>query len=368
MKEDICPHSNDMRKLRAEDGTYEKMHTTQNTQMYGDKEREVHIMTYSEFGHKILYNDDSLIGVNKIFCDEIHSLPEYRSIDNDEALSCALRYLFQKYEGREIYYFTATDDNLRRLDKNRPGLMGKVKTFDYREHNDIVKYMDLSKYEIHHIEQIRPHLKARASSFKYFGHKGLAFSKRIEGQKRIEEILIEEGFNPLVLWSDNNDKYTMSASQLEVRDELIRTNKIPDPYNFLIINSAMREGWDLKDPRVTLAIMNTTDNTDTIQARGRIRSDLDLLIYRIIEEKEIKIILEVPPRYIDKPLTTSIKNTLCKELNVINSRGSLSKWATIKGHLFNNGYEVFEAIEIIHDKRTRVSYITKVECKEDCVD
>lgn len=358
LKEDVCPHNTEMRRNLANDGESEMMFTTRNRRYFGTKNYKVHVLTYSEFGYKIMDNDNFMEDVNMLFCDEIHSLPEYKNIGNDEALICALRYVFQKYKNKQIFYFTATDDNLIELSKERPALLENVTTFDYREHEDIIKYVDLSEYKINHIEQIRPHLKARIKSFNYFKLKGLAFNKRISGQKIIEDILIEEGYKPLVLWSDKNDDYPLSKEQLRCREELIKTGLIPEPYNFLVINSAMREGWDLKDNSVKLAIMNTMNNTDSIQARGRLRGDLDVLIYRTLDEDEDKVLVTVPERYLDNPLTTKIKNTLCKELNITDSRGRQSKWRAVKGHLFKNGYEIFDMTETIQGKRTRVSYIT----------
>ena len=40
----------------------------------------------------------------------------------------------------------------------------------------------------------------------------------------------------------------------------------------------MQEGWNLDDDMMRLAILDTTDITEQIQALGRIRRDVDLLI------------------------------------------------------------------------------------------
>lgn len=360
LKEDVCPHDSKLREQRAAEGKSKLMFTSRNRNKYGMGEYEVHVMTYSELGFRISDNNDFLKDIEQIYCDEVHSLPEYRQISSSESLIHAIKYLFNKQEGKQIFYFTATNDNLNKLTKKRPALMKYVKTFDYRNHKDIMKYMNLSKYKLNYIEQIRPHLKARTESFEYFGYKGLAFSKTIKGQKKIGQILVEEGYKPLLLWSDSNNKQPLSEEQLKARQELIETNKIPKGYNFLVINSAMREGWDLKDSKVKLAIMNTTNNTDFIQARGRIRQDLDVLLYRTLDENLDDLILKLPEKYENIPLCTEQKSKLCEELKIIDSKGRLSKWNAIKKHLLKSGYDVIDTKRVINGKQVRVSIITKL--------
>lgn len=359
LKDDVCPNDNEIKQDRASQGVSEMMYTSKNKQSFGDKKYDIHVMTYAEFGlrtennNKFLENGDFV----QIHCDEIHSLPEYKKIDKSEPLIHAIKYLFSKHENQQIFYYTATRENLDILEREKPGTFDDVKVFDYLEHPNIRKYVSLSEYKINHIEQIRSHLIARLKSFDYFGHKGLAFSRTIAGQLKIKDILTEEQYKPLVLWSDNNGDFPLSKLQIEARSELIRTNKIPEPYNFLVINSAMREGWDLKDPKVKLAIMNTTNETDGIQALGRIRKDIDILIYRSNDTIKRRLI-DLPVSYLGRTLTTSMKRDLCSNLNIINKRGTVSQWAYIKKSLQKSGYKIKDSTITIDQKRVRVSTIT----------
>lgn len=363
LKNSICPDDNELKRANADLGKSQMMFTTKNKNVYGDEDYYIYIMTYAEFGKRIEINDEFIDKHNflQIHCDEIHSLPEYKNIDKNEGLIHAIRYLFNKNDRHKIFYYTATSDNLDSLEKDRPGTMKYVKTFNYLKHPDIKKYMALSEYKINHIEQIRTHLESRLESFNYFGHKGLAFNKTIAGQRKIAQILSEEGYNPLVLWSDNNLENKLSNNQLKARNELIKTNKIPEPYNFLVINSAMREGWDLKDPKLKLAIMNTTNPTDKIQALGRIRKDIDILIYRtksdLSEDKEIY----VPSTFMNVPLTVELKADLCNVLQVINEKGQVLKWQSLKKIILNNGYNIEETKAKINGGYSRVSIITSIK-------
>lgn len=323
------------------------------------------LMTYHEFGLRIKDNNSFVENVGKIFCDEVHSLPEYKEYSGSGnfnlikfALEHAMKYLFNKQPGKQIFYFTATDENFLKLKKARPELVKDVKVYDYRKHPEIKQYMELSKAYITHIEQIRPFLKERKESFDYFKSKGLAFGKTIANLKVIEKILEEEGYNPLVLWSDMNEEYKLTKEQQRARNYLIKHGKIPDKYNFLVMNSALREGWDLKDPSVRIAIMNTTSETDRIQARGRIRKDIDLIIYKTTENLDKLHNEQVMSKYINVPLTTKEKSELAEILDLRDKYNRLLKWRTVSKTLKENGYEIKDSKTTINGKRITVSTIT----------
>lgn len=355
LKNSLCPEDDELREALGG-----KMHTTQNMKMYGEEKYEIHVMSYAEFGNKIKSNNDFVKAFSIIFCDEIHSLPAYQQFENSVELSHAIKYVFGKYDDKQIFYFTATDENLDALERRQPGIMQNVKTFNYLNHPDIKQYMALSEYKINYIEQIRPHLKARIKSFNYFGYKCLAFNRTITGQKRIAEIAEEEGFKPLVIWSVNNsdEELQMTDEQLRAREYLLTNGEIPTPYNFLIINSAMQEGWNLTDERVKLAIMNTTNKTEKVQALGRLRDDVDILVYRIDRNQEPDIYVNFPSEYLDTPLTTEMKKDLVGELNLLNANGRQVKWPTIKKSLERQGYYINESQSTINGKRVNVSKIT----------
>ena len=322
------------------------------------------VMTYHQFGLLMRDSNDFAKEFSTIFCDEIHSLPEYSSYDSDKktvkiGLEHAMKFLFNKQDGIQIYYFTATDSSLKILAKKRPKLMKDITTYDYRHHPEIRKYMELAKTLITHIEQIRPILKDRLEGFKYFGYKGLAFAQTIKGLKIIEKILIEEGFSPLFLWSDSNEIYKLSKEQEEARAYIIKTGEIPKEYDFLVMNSALREGWDLNDKKVRLAIMNTTNETDIIQARGRIRRNIDLIVYKVSEDFEPLTNGEKIEKYIGKFLLSADKEKLCKELNIRDNRNRLAKWPKVSSILMRHGYEIKNGKKTIGDKRPYGSTIYK---------
>lgn len=359
LKNSISPEDNETRRIKSN-----RTYTTQNKNVYGEQEYTIYVMSYAEFGSRIRINDDFLEDFEYIFCDEIHSLPNFQRINDSTNLSHAMKSLFSKHHEKTIYYFTATDEYLIDYEKKNPGALRNVTRYDFRKHPSIKKYTPLSEYKFYHIEQIRHHLKARFETFKYFGYKCLAFSRTIEGQKRIAKIAEEEGFIPLVLWSINNksENYQMSKEQLRARNYLLENGVIPEPYDFLIINSAMQEGWDLFDMKVKLVIMNTTSETEKIQATGRLRNDIDILAYKVKAEKGVKqdSNLVIPDNFINTPLTKKEKDELCSILDFRNSRGSTLKWKSVKDIISEpeTCYQISEGTKTIDGKRTRITIIS----------
>lgn len=232
------------------------MYSTKNKKVYGDKSYKILVMTYAEFGENIKYSLSFQEQFDKIFCDEIHSLPLYQSYNDSSSLLLAIHYLFSKNESQKKFYFTATTEQLDILKNKSKDLFKHISYFDYLSHPDIKRYMPLSSYKIDGIEQVRPHLKARKESFEYFGYKMFAFCKTIEGQKRLKKICEEEGFSAQAYWSVNNEENQMSDEQIKEMEQMILDGKLPDKYDVVIINSALQEGWDLKDERVKLAIIH----------------------------------------------------------------------------------------------------------------
>lgn len=359
LKDSLAPNNNSIRKILAENGQSVKFFTSENKNRFGNRPYDVHVMTYHEFGLRIeapyqTFTED----VGLIFCDEIHSLPIFRTYANSEALAVATRWLFTKHDNIDIYYFTATDSSILRLEKNSPGHLTKVKEFNYLNHPEIRKYEAKSIYYISHIEQVRIHLRSRLNYLSRHGNKGLAFSRRIKEQYKIKEIAEEEGYTPLILWSINNEE-EMSSEQLDARDYILATGNIPEPYNLLIINGAMQEGWNLYDKKVSFAILDTLDDTEQVQALGRIRKDIDFVVYKTENADLIVQSIVISEKYLNKPLTIEERDLLADELNIINSRGNISKWREVSKLIEKAGYTLENKISTVDGKRKRTTIITK---------
>lgn len=362
LKDSLAPDDNSLRKEFADKGVSINFFTSGNKERFGNAPYSVHVMTYHEFGIKVSNPNETFTkDKNLIFCDEIHSLPIFSQYGGSgkliNPLSAAILWLFRKHKDKRIYYFTATRAGLDNLESRIPGCLDNVKEFDYINHPDIRKYEAKSTYYVSNTYQLRMHLKAKVDYIKRHGHKGLAFTRYIEGQERLAKVAEEEGYTPIVLWSINSKDPKMTKEQINVRDELLRTGYIPEPYNFLIINGAMQEGWNLFDDKVEFSVLDTMDETEKAQALGRIRKDVDFIILKTdsADHRAHHVILK--DKYIGVPLTTDDKEMLIEELGIENDRNELMKWPTLKKIINNSGYIVEDKTITIDSKRTRVSLI-----------
>ena len=352
LKESLVPNNEEKRRFQKN-----RMYTTKNKKIYGKENYKILIMTYAEFGERIKYVDDFAKQFSLIICDEIHSLPLFQDYDNSPTLLVAMRYLFSTHENQPKFYFTATDEHIKKLQKSSEEIMRDVTIFNYINYPNIMKYVPLSSYKITSIEQVRHHLRARKESFDYFGYKGFAYCKTIRSQERLKEICEDEGFKAQMYWSTNNEEKQMTEQQINEAAKIIDTGIFPDEYDIIIINSAMQEGWNLYDERVKLAIMNTTNETEYVQSLGRLRRDLDVLVYKVDKDEMIEQFLSIPKKYLDTPLTSIDKDELCEELGLYNNNGRLYKWQTIKALCKNQGFLITDESPTINGKRQRVSII-----------
>lgn len=359
LKDSLCPPDNNMRKLLADKGSSKGFYTSENKKSFGDVPYSVHVMTYSEFGERIINpNTTFLRGIGLIFGDEIHSLPKYFEYDNSYKLGLALNWLFSKHDNIVKYFFTATNESIDLLEKRNPGFTKHLTIYNYLETEDIMKYVANSTHYISHIVQIRSHLRAKKESFDYHNLKALAFTKLIKDQLKIEEIAKSEGFKPISLWSINNVDNKMNEEQIRVRDYVLNTGLIPSEYNMLIINGSMQEGWNLHDDKLSLAIINTTDVTEQIQSLGRVRRDIDYVIKKTHDEELLKSTVQIPNKYLNVKLTKTDKDELAEELSIENSSGRIKKWRSLKKDIEDSGYNIEETFIYTSDKQMRASIIT----------
>lgn len=354
LKDKLAPNSNEARRELNN-----RMYDTKNNNTYGDDDYKILVMTYAEFEKKVFYSHDFADNYKYIFCDEFHSIINYNNMNGKDNLMAAIRYLLFYNKNQYKFYFTATDEYILKFKKDHPIFFEHINTIDYLNHPDIMKHLTLSSYKINHLSQVNQHLRARKESFEYFGYKGFGFCKTIESQKMLGKILEKNGFNPLLLWSSNNNEIPMSKEQLKYQEYVLRTGLIPDEFDFLVINSAMQEGWDLLDPKVKLAIINTTNETEYVQSIGRIRQDVDVLVYRTKGNPDYFI--NFPLKLLNVPLTSDDKNKLRDRFRLRNSNGELLGWKSICEILKNQGYEIVDSRKRVNGKQIRVSTVKYLE-------
>lgn len=361
LKDSLAPNNNELREEFAKNNKSKGFFTSENKKRYGGVPYRVHVMTYHEFGLRIYSPHQTFTeNIDLIFCDEIHSLPIFTQYGGHGELLLALNWLFQKHENKKIYYFTATKESIDKLEKRAPGYLSKTLIFDYLNHPKIRKYQVRSTYYINNSHQLKLHLKAKFEHINRNHYKGLAFTRKIESQEKIKEIAELEGYKPISLWSVNNEEKEMSEEQLRVRDYILNTGNIPEPYNLLIINGSMQEGWNLFDDKVEFTILDTLDETERVQALGRVRKDIDFLLLRVSSNDSRANIITLEEKFLNIPLTTEDKKDLLEVLEFTETNNNNIKWPTLKTILLNSGYEVEDTTLRIKGKRKRVSIIKKI--------
>ncbi len=332
-------------------------------------DENIYIMTYAEYGKKTKWDLDSsfISKFEMVFCDEIHSLFDYYISHKTGEYLVAILSLFKKYEDKRIFYFTATPEMIEIfVDKECAEIYKHVTIYDYRNDAEIKKNGETIHETFCDSNELEEMLE-KAISMKKIGEKGLIFNGTIKGMMKIESILESLGFSAITIWSKSN-KNKMTKEQLKVLETLLETGMLPDEYDFLIINEAMREGWELKDERVQVVVINDTSETNIVQARGRVRHNISLLITkekegvdnlekRVMRREKNKNLFE---SVLDEELTAQEIKEICVKLNVKNGK-KIAMFPTIQPILEKNGYSVKVSRKVIEGKKVTVYKISKVE-------
>ena len=281
------------------------------------------VMTYKEFGMRLLYEPDTNIlkNVSLIVADEIHSCIEYSEFNQDRDLSKAIEYLLIK-RPIPVIMFTATDYYLDALCKRHPALK-KFNEINLLDRKDIKRYINKVKLYINNKSQIKFYLQQSMEGFEYSGMKCGIYTKQITDMLDIETQCKEIGLTPICIWSQHNKEYPLNDEQKEFLDYLINTGEIKDPYNVMIFNKSMETGVNVKDNNVDLCIVNSTNPTEQIQSRGRFRKDLNLVVVKTTKETLPPLIITLKEDELNKWHTKDELKELCDSLNIRNSRGKL---------------------------------------------
>lgn len=344
--------------------------TTKDLRRRGRKlgDEELHVMTYAELGTLVKFSPKFLDAYSLVVCDEIHSLFEYYSMERSVNYSFVIYFLFTPSEKRTVYYFTATLDKVDAfVKKENFNVLESVETISYLADERILRYLNLHEMEFSGLDDLDS-LIFNLKDLREAGKKGVIFNEMITEMEKTEEILRRRGYRAVSIWSVNNDNKPMSKEQLSVRAHLLKTGVIPDGYDFLIINGSMREGWNLVDEAVEVVILNTYDETNIIQARGRVRKDVYLQVKRS-RQKTTSLNSRILSRvktyggldsYLDRDLTPAETKRLAEDLNVRREgNNTLVGFTTLRKAFREGGYKVNSERKTVDGKRGVYTTITR---------
>lgn len=350
----LCDNNNLKDQMLKELPTYS---SNKNSIIFKDIQN-VLVMTYKEFGHKILYdvNEDFASQFDLIIADEIHSCIEYSEFNQDRDLSSALFYLFRKHLGTPIIMMTATDYYLELMTRKYPQLKN-FNVIDLLKNKQIKRYIDKVKLYINNISQIKFYLQQSLDGFMYGGMKAGIYTRQITDMKRIENMCIDLGLHPICVWSRNNEKYPLNEEQIDFMDELLKTGKIKEPYNVFIFNKSSETGINITDENVDLCIVNSTNLTEQLQSRGRFRKDLNLIVVRTNKNALPPMTITLDEKYLDKWILVDDIKQIPKDLSIKNVNGKDISLSTFTKILEESHYVVQRKRKTVNKIRNTYYYI-----------
>ena len=318
------------------------------------------VLSYKKFGMKAK-NDTLNEFINSfdiIVCDEIHNLLDYQTFKDDADLLVARVKLFDRYENTKIAMFTATPYYLDQLAKANENVGDYFTTYDLSEHPNIKKYVNKRLAYINHYSDVEKTLKEYEEYFKDLNGKCLMYTQRIEVMEKLTDISLEAGLKPICIWSTNANE-PMNEDQLKAREHLLDTGELLEPYNVLIINRATETGVNIIDKDIELVIVNTTNVTQQIQARGRIRHDIDLLVLKTKDQKQVEFMLD--EKLLDKWLyKATIEEFIIGKNNLRNSHGRLIGMKALALELEKYGYTMETKRKTVEGKKITQYKISKL--------
>lgn len=318
---------------------------------------DITVMTYAKFGSIIKYDKDGkfIQEFEMVIADEVHNLINYKDFNDSANLHCALLALCRKYDKTKIFWFTGTPYQLNKLTKISDDIDEYFTTYDFLNSKEIMRYYNKRKEYISHISQIEYQLSRYEEGFE-FGMKCLIYTQKIFAMEYIKEVCEKLNLKPISIWSINNQYYNMSEDQIKVRDHLLQYGELLDPYNVLIINRAMETGVNIYDKDIQLVIVNTNDITQQIQARGRVRHDIDLLVLRNKDQKKSDGSVEIKEEYLDKWLLKEEINQIILENLLRDERGKLYSIKKFKERLENDDIYQLDSKRIIIEGKKITHY------------
>ncbi len=297
--------------------------------------RQPDIYTYAKFAKDCEDKDmweDAISGVG-VICDELSACVEFSKIKNeDEEVNIhelALKYLHDNFLN-ETSYIVAIDATPQKIidyfsfDKdciNVIKLNGIPKS--YKE-NHIIKYKNIGL--------ILNNLDTK--------QRGLIYTSRIQKMKEIITSLKNRGINCGGFWSISNENEPMTPEQYKLRQFVLDREQMPDELQVLVINKSTERSININTP-VDYVIVDDAFVDVQVQARGRIRNDIDTLYIKSAEAEDI---ITVPEEYLNIKLYKQDKDVLCNYLN-IKEDGKLRKWTTIKRMFGKSGYSIIDGVD-----------------------
>lgn len=320
--------------------------------------RDITVWTYSKFGREIKFTVEEFVNqFDYIICDEVHNLIDYQNFSNDTNLERAMEYLVRKYEHTTIVFFTATPQYLNYTASKYPCFGQNFTVIDFSDNDEIKRYSEGMIAYLQHFTDVKTYLTRYLNGFRTMNYKCLIFSPYIKNMQELEKICGDLGLRPVCIWSDNN-KIPMTYDQKMVKDHLLETGELLEPYNILIINRATETGVNIYDKDMKIMICNSENEVQQVQARGRIRHDVDLLVLKTSDLKQLEFSIDKEVIGIELTKESLIERVIVKN-NMRDEKGRLIGVPTLRKRIEEYGYTITDKRTRINRRQTTVYIINK---------
>lgn len=320
-------------------------------------------MTYAAFGAKCKKQELDPHNYDYIVCDELHTLNKSIAIArtklkkqypqaapweiNDMLQMTCFSYIaieniqqLLKEKTTWIFALTATPGQLYKYDLAKLGEWIHEVQFSQK----LRAYEILTQYEYSEIEPILRMMLPE-------NRKRLFYFNTIKELNKYKKILIDCGRQAEAIWALGASP-KMDQHALTTRDYILKEHRFPDDVQDLLINGAYETAISIKDPLVKESYIHTGNKDTQVQARNRLRQDLEIVGYynsdkakqqkktqtRAEREQELynSYVDRIPDEYFNIKLTTELKQELIQLL------GFPKKWPSLKKALMQRNYNVTE--------------------------
>lgn len=313
------------------------------------EKNKIVVMTYAKFGFQSIKDSNFFKNFKLIIADEFHNIHWPAAADRR-----ALRKEYPTDSSTEI------DEKLIGHSLNFAAMNAlKRAAFD----TDIItvgisatpneaahwaEWKEMPFYNICIADNVRHYTERHTISFSNIesvirnlpkDEKTLIYASHISDIKRMMNICEENGFRCGAVWSENNTDHPLSDEQKKIRDTIIKTQNIPAEIDVLLINKSMETSVNIKSPVQNVIVYSENKNTQ-IQARGRIRSDIDCLYILENTSRTVNLKDKALQPYFGIPLDKEMKNKLVDLVGLRDKQGHKTKWTTLKRALIESGCEV----------------------------
>lgn len=302
----------------------------------------IRIMTYHQLGYQLQEHPDFLSALDVVVCDEMHNLITYKGIEyannkkrqaaglpaETKVCETALKELTRASSRTEnaplVVVMTATVNNLSvALHK----LNAKTECFDFTDKVTC----DTSKKNIYYndISAVLAELP--------FGERAIIYTKSISQMLEFAKAANDGWRNVCCLWSLHSER-DMTAEQLAVRDSILKTRRIPDHIDILLINAAYETSINIENEDFQTMIIHSGNPDTRIQVRGRLRHDIETLYLYDPEHQHVAAYF--PEEYYGRFLTSADTAEIVKIMNLKDEKGNQLKWPSISKALELDGVNV----------------------------